>query len=98
MNSAYTAVVAVRRRKTASEQTERFCICRVPDGKMVNNSDLVLFGPDNAPDFEKGICVSETIFVDPQTLEMLQTVTNSLEVLLEIKALIHIDWFNQQED
>lgn len=90
--NGYTAVVGVRKRKTASDPHERFCVCRVPDGKIVDAAALVLYGADDCSEYEKGVCISDTLFVDSKTLELLQTVTGSAETLPEIKALINLEW------
>lgn len=94
----YTAIVGVR--STIKQgSTAKYCICKVPDGKVLNRADMVLYGPQNSSEHEKGICVSETIFADDDTLELLQTVTNyHTNELPEIKALIHVDWFKPKEE
>ena len=90
----YTAVVGVRKRKAAPNAQDRFCVCRVPDGSVVDNSALVLFGNDDGSELEKGICVSETIFVDKTTLDLICAVTGTTEPLPEVKAIINLNWIS----
>lgn len=93
----YTAIVGVRS-NVKQDSAAKYCICKVPDGKVLSRADMVLYGPQNSSEHEKGICVSETIFADDNTLELLQTVTNyHTNELPEIKALIYVDWIKHKE-
>lgn len=93
-NSGYSAIVAVRRHKATPNSIDRFCVCSVPCGQILNDGDIVFYGTDANADYEKGVCVSDSMFVDQKTLEMLCTVTSGLpHSIPEIKAKVKVDWF-----
>jgi hypothetical protein len=93
-NSGYTAIVAVRKHKATPNAQDRFCICSVPSGQVLNSGDIVFYGAEPHTDYDKGVCVSDSTFADLKTLEMLCTVTSGLpHSIPEIKAKVNVDWF-----
>lgn len=93
-NSGYTAIVAVRRHKATPNSHDRFAICSVPCGQVLGSGDIVFYGMDSGADYEKGVCVSDSMFVDQKTLEMLCTVTSGMPHSIPgIKAKVNVDWF-----
>lgn len=88
----YTAVIGVRRHKSTHNAHNRYSICKVPEGCIVNNGTMVFYGNDTGTDFDKGICVSDTLFVDRKTLELICMVTSTLGDIPEVKALINLEW------
>ena len=94
-SSGYTAIVAVRRHKATPNSHDRFAICSVPCGQVLSSGDIVFYGPDTGADYEKGVCVSDSMFVGLKTLEMLCTVTACMPYthIPEVKAKVNVDWF-----
>ena len=93
-DSGFTAIVAVRKRKTTQVSPERYDICKVPDGRVIEKGNMVFYGSPNSGEFEKGICVSDSLFVDAKTLDMLLMITHSPDQIKEIKAKISVEWIS----
>lgn len=96
-NYGYTAIVGVRKSKATPNSQNRFCVCRVPDGWTVDNGAMILYGYDGNNENEKGICISDTMFVDDKTLDMICTVTSAFGPLPSVKAMINLRWLDPKE-
>ena len=93
----YTAVVGVRKSKATPNAQNRFCVCRVPDGWTVDNGTMILYGYDGNSENEKGICVSDTMFIDNKTLDLICTVASAPGPLPVIKAMINLKWLEAKD-
>lgn len=92
--SPFTAVVAVRQNITP--QTTRYRICTVPDGKCINQGDIVYVGHPGSSESVKAVCVSDTLFLEDKTLETMCIIANELhEDLPEVKGVVMIEWFSR---
>lgn len=96
-NYGYTAVVGVRKSKATPNAQNRFCVCKVPDGWTVDNGTMILYGYDGASENEKGTCVSDTMFIDNNVLDMICTVTSAPGPLPSVKAMINLRWLGPKE-
>lgn len=94
----YFPVIAVKRNKETQGASDKFCICYVPNGASLNCGDLVLFGYPEADGQNKGVCVSNTLFMDRDTLEMVCRVTSTTpQMLPTVIGKITVNWYMNKE-
>ena len=91
-SSGYYTVVAVRKHKSTPNAHDRYAICSVPNGCFLNPGCIVFYGNPDSSNYEKGVCVSDTLFVDAATLDVLRTVTSTPYPIPEIKGKVFVEW------
>ena len=92
-NDLYRAVVGVRLRNP-EPFSGKYRICTVPNGKSLSAGDVVYIGGDDSSKYEKGMCVSDTLFVDERTLDLLRIFTLPVSDTLEVKGVVHVEWYD----
>ena len=85
-SSNYTAVVAVR-----SMHNSRAMILEVPSGAFLDNKSMVLIDGGR----EQGVCISDTVYLDEKTLNMICAVTNTELPLNKVAAKVNYEWYEQ---
>lgn len=90
----YTSVVAVRCHKATPNAMNKYIVCRVPDGAVLDRSDMVFYTSSDSAVHQKGVCVSDVLFLNSKTVEMLCTVTNTAYPPPVIAGKISVDWYN----
>lgn len=90
----YTHVVAVKCDKVTEHSESRFCVCYVPDGAILSSGDIVLYSAPGDVSHKKGICVSDTLYVPHDTLEMVCRVTSTPETFMpSIVGKVDVIWY-----
>ena len=92
-NDLYRAVIGVRLRNPELFSV-KYRICTVPNGKSLNAGDVVYIGGDDPSKYEKGICVSDTLFVDERTLDLLRIFASPESDTFEVKGVVRVDWYD----
>ena len=96
-NDDYIPVVAVKCKLPNDLNFSSICI--VPDGAMISAGDVVLI---NDYEFKgrdiKAVCMSDTVFVDRKTFDMICNVIGADEnTLPKLVGKINIDWYTNKE-
>ncbi len=83
-SSNYTAVVAVR-----STHNSRAMILEVPSGAFLDNGSMVLIDGGR----KQGECISDTVYLDEKTLNMVCAVTNTELPLEKVAGKVNYEWY-----
>ena len=98
-SSGYTAVVAVRYVNNAAPMTSSYLICSVPNGVVMTSGEVVYFGEPDAGFSLKGICISDTLYLPQDTLEMVCRVTNTpITDMPVVHGKAHIEWYTTRKE
>lgn len=94
----YTSVVAVRCHKATPNAMNKYIVCRVPDCAVLDRGDMVFYTSSDNTVHQKGVCVSDVLFLDSKTVEMLCMVTNTVFPLPVIAGKISVNWYNNESE
>lgn len=94
----YISVIAVKKSKETQNASDKFCICYVPRGASLDSGDLVLYGYPDTVAQHKGVCVSNTLFLDRETLDMVCRVMSTTPQMMPLIAgKITVNWYTNKE-
>lgn len=97
-NDNYIPVVAVRYSSPNRSECYYRAICIVSNSAMLSTGDTVIIKGKNFNERAKGVCESDTLFVDRKTLEMICCViSRNVDDLPDIAGKINIDWYTNEE-
>lgn len=97
-NFGYEAVVAVKYKNEPVSGRANFRVCGVPNGALINSGDLVLIKEQDVEGHFKGVCVSDALFLDHKTIDMIcRIVPNQPLPLPVVEGKINIDWLVAKE-
>ena len=98
LSNDYTSVVAVRSHKATPVSANKYIVCRVPDVAVLNRGDMVFYTSGDNSMSQKGVCVSDVLFLDSKTVEMLCAVTSTAYPLPVVAGKISVDWYNKESE
>lgn len=94
----YIPVVAVKSTKEVEKSVYRFDVCYVPNGADLSAGDLVLYKHNDDDTQHKGLCVSDVLFVDGPTLDMICRITSTIpQMLPNIIGKITVKLYSNKE-
>lgn len=98
-SDGYIPVAAVKYDNNDRGSACAYCVCIVPDGAFVESGDLVYFGESVNPPYKRGVCVSDTLFIAQDTLDMICRITNTDPAFIKmIHGKITVDWFTKRRE
>lgn len=97
-NDDYIPVVAVRYSEASKSDHYYRSICIVPNSAMLSTGDAVIIEAEKYNERARGVCESDTLFVDRNTLEMIcRVLSRNAYDLPTIAGKITIDWYTNKE-